>query len=69
MWPVFSGKNCSYLSLSSTYKNNYSTFDGYMSVDDDQSLPIRYFKSSNGGPLIDSMLKYKSYPEHIEPAN
>lgn len=69
LWPSLSAKNCSYLCLSSIYKNNYSTFEGFMSIDADYPMPIRYFKSSNGGQLIDAMLKHKAFPDHILPSN
>jgi|TARA_B110001450_G_scaffold168512_1_gene157110 hypothetical protein len=40
------GTNASYIGLSTTYKTNYSTFDGHMSIDSERSLPIRYIKSA-----------------------
>ena len=69
LWPALNAKNCSYVCLSSTYKNNYSTFDGHMTVDSEQPLPLRYFKSQNGSSMVDVLLKQKKYSGHIEPCN
>ena len=69
LWPIFTAKNCSYLGLSSVYKNNYSTFEGHMSIDSDQPLPLRYVRSSNGAALVEAIVKQKAWGEHIMPCN
>ena len=65
IWTSLSSKNVSFIGLSATYKTNYSTFDGHLSIDSDKSLPIRYIKSSKR----DASVPKSEFDGHVEPDN
>lgn len=68
LWSALSSKKVSYIGLRTTYKTNYSTFDGHISIDSERSLPIRFIKSSkqSGG---DGFVPKSEFEGHVEPDN
>ena len=68
LWTSLSAKNASYIGLSSTYKTNYSTFDGHISIDSERSLPIRYIKSAKQS-AGDGFVPKSDFEGHVEADN